>query len=174
MHVLGILNQNVMFGYFQARTQNETWVEWAMGDPGEGTVGKRGTAPHFYTETSGKPAWERQGITLRTKSSHQDHLCYNLQPASRLSSPQKEPWVPRNVSPAISTQVSEPWVRGHEATGKTWEEKPWSSDSGLPGLQHQDRQLIPHSLQMVADKRQRLTCPWRDLTLREKLETTYL
>lgn len=144
------------------------------GWPRGGHSGEKGYSPHFYTETSRKPASERQGITLRTKSPHQDCLCYNLQPASRLSSPQKELWVPRNVSPAISTQVSEPWVRGHEATGKTWEEKPWSSDSGLPGLQHQDRQLIPHSLQMVADKWQRLTCPWRDLTLREKLETTYL
>lgn len=63
MHVLGILNQNVMFGYFQARTQNETWVERAMGDPGEGTVGKRSTAPTSTQRPAGnQPQRDRASL----------------------------------------------------------------------------------------------------------------
>lgn len=181
MHVLGILNQNVTFGYFQARTQNETWAEWAMNGwpPGEGRKNAhrgKGVQPSLLQRPAGnQPQRDRVSLCQNQKSPPRLAMLQSST-SFKIEFPTKKLWVPRNVSPATSTQVSEPWVRGHEATGKTWEEKPWSSDSRSPSLQHQNRQsqLIPSGLQMVADKQQRLACQCRDLTLREKLETTYL
>lgn len=64
MRLLEILNQNVMFWVFSG--QNSKWDLSRMGNgwPRGGHSGEKGYSPHFHTETSRKPASERQGITL--------------------------------------------------------------------------------------------------------------
>ena len=52
-------------------------------------TGEKGYSPHFYRDQQETSLRETGYHSVRTKSPHQDWLCCSLQPASRLSSPQK-------------------------------------------------------------------------------------